>query len=335
VCPREPTGNVVVVLAFKTVYTLEQKRRDNDKKIISLYIGMRNMMGALLLCVSSSIHGCSLTYRSLKDVENEKLTAPDGTSIEDRLKSLVERTANDIKMCSNVCDAYTKKRLLAKVLLSTLWDARLLDFVELFATRRREFEFELTIHTSQGIDKANVKLDSIGNATRELNEQFGYLCLPSGYGLIYGGRMNFMKALFEELVSPEQKLLSDLVNAKGGVNVLRNDDKVLLDLENTASKALSYPNVEGNRTRQAKPGDADLEVANLREDILEDPNAAAERNWTVFSRKFEAQKNQIIDELKLVVQRESDRVVRELKGKAHERIRDRVGFPLLAALLSL
>jgi hypothetical protein len=40
---------VVVVLAFKTVYTLEQKRRDNDKKIISLYVGMKDMMGALLL----------------------------------------------------------------------------------------------------------------------------------------------------------------------------------------------------------------------------------------------------------------------------------------------
>jgi hypothetical protein len=147
--------------------------------------------------------------------------------------------------------------------------------------------------------------------------------------------MNVMKDLFEQLVSPEQKVLSDLVKAKGGVNVLRNNDKILLDLEKTASKASGLPSVEGHRTRQAKTGDADLKVDNLREDILEDPNAAAERNWTVFSRKFEAQKNQIIDELTLVVQRESDRVIRELKGQAYERIRDRVSFPLLAAFLSL
>jgi hypothetical protein len=147
--------------------------------------------------------------------------------------------------------------------------------------------------------------------------------------------MNVMKALFEQLVSPEQKQLADLVNAKGGIKVLRNTDKMLLDLEKTASKASSLSSVEGYRTRQAKPGDADLEADNLKEDILEDPNAAAEKNWVVFSRKFEAQKNQIIDELTLVVQRESDRVVRELKGKAHERIRDRVGFSLLAVLLSL
>ena len=134
-----------------------------------------------------------------------------------------------------------------------------------------------------------------------------------------------MKALFEQLVSPEQKLLSDLVNAKGGVIVFQENDNVLLDLEKAAIKASNSASVEGHRTRQAEPDRADLVVGNLREDILEDPNTAVEKNWVVFSRKFEAQKNQIIDELTLVVQRESDRVIQELKGKAHERIRDRVG----------
>jgi hypothetical protein len=172
---------IVAVLAFKTVYTLEQKRRDNDKKIVALFVGMRDMMGALLLYVIASPDGAGpgvLTSRSLKGMENDKLIAPDGTNIEDRLKSLVELTADNIKMCSNVCDAYVKKRLLAKVLLSPVWDAKLLDFVKLFATRKQEFEFELTMHTSQGVDKANVKLDAIGDATRALNEQFGppYLC---------------------------------------------------------------------------------------------------------------------------------------------------------------
>jgi hypothetical protein len=82
-------------------------------------------------------------------------------NIEDRLKSLVERTLDDIKKCSNVCDAYTKKRPLARVLLSSLWDAKLLEFVELFATRRQEFEFELTMRTSRGVDKANATLGAI------------------------------------------------------------------------------------------------------------------------------------------------------------------------------
>jgi hypothetical protein len=43
------TENIVVVLAFKTVYTLEMRRRDNDKKIIALFAEMKDMMGVLLL----------------------------------------------------------------------------------------------------------------------------------------------------------------------------------------------------------------------------------------------------------------------------------------------
>ena len=58
--------------------------------------------------------------------------------------------------------------------MSSVWDAKLLDFVKLFATRRQEFEFELAMHASQGIDKANAKLDAIGETTRALNEQFEY-----------------------------------------------------------------------------------------------------------------------------------------------------------------
>ena len=252
-------------------------------------------------------------------MENDKLIAPDGTNIEDRLKLLVERTADDIKKCSNVCDAYMKKRPLARALLSALWDAKLLEFVGLFAKRRQELEFELTIHNSRVMDMANNKLDAI-------NEQFAYIYLHLSRALISGYRMHDMKALFDQLVSPEQKQLLNLVKAKGGVEFLRNNDKILLDLEKTLSKGSSSPSVEGHRACQNKSANTDLEVEDLRVDILEDPNAAAEKNWVMFSRKFEAQKNQIIDELALVVQREGDRVILALKGKAHERIRDRVGL---------
>ena len=83
-----------------------------------------------------------------------------------------------------MCDAYTKKRLLAKVLQSTVWDAKLFGFIKLFGTRRTEFEFELAMHTSQGIDKANAKLDAIGDVTKALNEKFGYPSLRLSYSLI-------------------------------------------------------------------------------------------------------------------------------------------------------
>jgi hypothetical protein len=99
--PCEMTGRVVVVVAFQTVYTLERNRRDNNKKIVTLFVGMKDMMGALLLYVFSTNHGCPLTSRSLKDVENDKAIAPDGTTIENRLKSLIERTEEEAS-CQSV-----------------------------------------------------------------------------------------------------------------------------------------------------------------------------------------------------------------------------------------
>jgi hypothetical protein len=142
--------------------------------------------------------------------------------------------------------------------------------------------------------------------------------------------------MFEQLVSPEQKQLAEAVAANGGVRALKNDDKMLLELERTASKATSAPGADGPRASRSKPGDGNPNVDDLRKDIFEDPDAAVERNQTVFFRKFEAQQRQIIDELTLVVKRETDRVIQEIKGGPHERILDRVCafYPLLKCVIT-
>ena len=36
--PDEPRPRAVAVLAFKAVYTLETKRRENDKRVLALYV---------------------------------------------------------------------------------------------------------------------------------------------------------------------------------------------------------------------------------------------------------------------------------------------------------
>jgi len=138
--------------------------------------------------------------------------------------------------------------------------------------------------------------------------------------------MDVMKTLFQELVSPEQKRLLELVTAKGREKVLKDDDKALLELEKAAGRASGVCNAEGGQASQEKHNDLDtnLTADNLRRDIFEHPNVAVERNLIVFSRKFEAQKNQLLDELTLVIKRESDRVIQEVKGGPHERILDRV-----------
>ena len=77
------------------------------------------------------------------------------------MQDLVDRTANDIKECANVCDTYSKKRLLVKVLKGPIWDDTLKGFIQLFADRKAEFNFAVSIHTGMAIDRANDKLDAL------------------------------------------------------------------------------------------------------------------------------------------------------------------------------
>ena len=42
----------VAVLAFKAVYNMEVKRRQNDKRIVALYVEMKDMIGVLTRCVA-------------------------------------------------------------------------------------------------------------------------------------------------------------------------------------------------------------------------------------------------------------------------------------------
>ena len=128
--------------------------------------------------------------------------------------------------------------------------------------------------------------------------------------------------MFEQLVSSEQKQLSETVASNGGVMALKDDDKMLLELERTASNAIGALGAESHQASRTQPGDANPD--DLKKDIFEDPDAAVERNQSVFFRKFEAQQRQIIDELTLVIKRESDRVIKQIQGGPHERILDRV-----------
>ena len=72
---------------------------------------MKDMMAVLVWCISHSritVHHSDATTSSLKDVPDPKKIAPDGQTIEGRMKTLCETVAEDIQLCANACDAYLK-----------------------------------------------------------------------------------------------------------------------------------------------------------------------------------------------------------------------------------
>ena len=64
-----------------------------------------------------------------------------------------------------------RKKILVKIFAGPVWEGRLLEFVGVFTKRRKEFEFTLTIHTTIGVDVANLKLDIVNERTAELSQR--------------------------------------------------------------------------------------------------------------------------------------------------------------------
>ncbi|KAH9910623.1 uncharacterized protein BXZ73DRAFT_57609 [Epithele typhae] len=123
----------VAVLAFKAVYYLESTRQENDQRVMTLYVTMKDMMVAMV---------------QLKDIESTSHRGLDGQTIEDRLEALSKQTAADIKACANLCDTFLKKRTLARVFKSPIWADRLAYWVDVFTERKGDFEFALAMHSA-------------------------------------------------------------------------------------------------------------------------------------------------------------------------------------------
>ncbi|KAJ7628581.1 hypothetical protein FB45DRAFT_1079676 [Roridomyces roridus] len=276
----------VAVMAFKAVWALEQKRRDNDKKIIALHMEMKDMMAVLT------------QLKNVKDVEE---VAPDGSTIKGRMQEILKATADDIKACANACDTYVKKKLIVKVIKGPLWEGKLAKFAANFTKHRSEFEFALSIHTAVGIDTANKTLGDVEQTTLQMNL-----------------KIDMMMKIFQQAVSPEQMQMTRMIEAKGGQGVVNNDKalKELNDFEIKSMGAQVSSSAHGNKT--AKP----FELEDLKEELHTTVEAALESNMMAFSRKFEVQKRQIIDELSRVIEHEGDRVISAVTAGPHDRIID-------------
>ncbi|KAH9856040.1 hypothetical protein C2E23DRAFT_563914 [Lenzites betulinus] len=195
----------IAVGAFRVVVELEVKRRDNDKKIILLFLEMRNMMSSLL---------------QLQGVRKDHV-ARDGLTITARLREVSEKTAVDIKECANACDTYSRKRLLVKVLKASGWDETLQEYIKRFSDRKGEFTFAISIHTGLGIDRVNDTLDVLLT------------------------KMDLVLDFFQKTMPREQQTLAEAIRQGGGNQVVLANPGVLrrlLEQEQELEAAALPPN---------------------------------------------------------------------------------------------
>ena len=126
-----------------------------------------------------------------------------------------------------------------------------------------------------------------------------------------------MIEMFQRFVTPEQRQLAFLVKEKGGEAVI-NNKQVMKELSEKEA-SITLPT---GRERDKSIKESDL--AEIQQEVREDPVTAIDKNMKSFDGKFEMQRRQIQEDIERVVGREGDRVISAVTAGPHERISDPV-----------
>jgi len=132
-----------------------------------------------------------------------------------------------------------------------------------------------------------------------------------------------MLQLFQEFVTPEQKKLTVMVGERGGVAALENESAMKELAE--AEFIFVAPSGSDSRHGAGRPFD----VVELQHEIKGDPDEAIAKNAEFFSRKFDIQRRQIVEDIARAVNREGDRIISVVTAGPHDRIVDPVRCEIL------
>ncbi|OSD05604.1 hypothetical protein PYCCODRAFT_1405323 [Trametes coccinea BRFM310] len=261
----------VVVLAFKAVYALETTRQENDRRVMLLYVEMKDVMSVMV---------------QLRGVESRTHIGLDGRVLQDRLTELAEKTAKDIKDCANVCDTFLKKRLIVKVLKGPVWAEKLAEFVKTFADRKADFQFALVMHTANtvtDIKKQNQEIDA---------------------------KIDVVVTLFGRYLTKEEKRLADEIESKGGATKVRQSDDSLRSLIAISHEYDNFVSSSDQRvgSKQGR-NDGPITLEDLKLELREDIADALARNFETFLGKFEIQVSMLQVALERYIREENDRII--------------------------
>ena len=97
-------------------------------------------------------------FSRLQDISQDKRAGEGNMStILERMKPLIEETVEDIKSCANMCDTYTKRTRISKVMHRASWNELFERYIQIFAGRRREFMLAMSMDIRHAVNTANDK----------------------------------------------------------------------------------------------------------------------------------------------------------------------------------
>jgi hypothetical protein len=204
-----------------------------------------------------------------------------------------------------------------KILKGPIYEGRLADFATIFANRRKELSLALSIHSTLGVDKANLTIDEVHRSVRAVDEKLS------------------MILLFRKLESPYEKELLEAVSTRGGVKACLENNDALKELTTISQKQVSRsfaagpPGIQWGAKLGSQDKDEKAAFDDLKKELAENVEETLEKNLVVFERKLGMQMRQIQTELEGAIQREGDRVITAVISGPHDRIIDPVGCDVM------
>ncbi|KAI5885421.1 uncharacterized protein SCHCODRAFT_02644700 [Schizophyllum commune H4-8] len=259
------------VMAFKALISLEAKRLENNRKVLTLRIQMKDMMAALQ----------QLQHIGADHTDNE------GNTISGRLKPVMTAIARDIIACAHECDTYAKKRLLAKVFKSPIYEQRFVEFGERFARHHQSINVAIEVHT-----------------TITVTEVKGMLAFNT----------EVLMKVFRRLDTPREREIRREIEKNGGPEKCADNDVVLEQLVRIGGATMGAD----------KPHSRDRsEMLYLKKELQEDLDETLGKGLDRFLEKLRSLKDEVtgaLEEVQKSIQRQGDRVVYDLSKGPHERV---------------
>ncbi|KAI0630036.1 hypothetical protein C8Q77DRAFT_236077 [Trametes polyzona] len=247
-----------------------------------------------VLALNSTMCDMMSILTILKRVASVKEADTHGLSVEDRITQRMGAIVDSIKTCAKVCDSYHKRNLTVKIFTSLKWQAKFTQIAQQFVDHRENLQFDLQMYASIGVASTNETLGTMSQNVETVTAM-----------------------VFKLMQSPQERELAGFISgrAASGEDVVNNN----AFLEEVIEKGRP-PTTDKNAT--ATGGlDAPLTVAVLRQEIGKDVDSVLAEN-RFFEQKFDAMCVQL-EEVKVTIRHESDRVIDALQAGPHERIVDR------------
>ncbi|KAL0568234.1 hypothetical protein V5O48_013761 [Marasmius crinis-equi] len=281
------------VVAFKTGIQLEITRRENDDRVLALYMIMYEMMAVL---------------RSLAEIEKPHQKR----SIEKCLEERINEVVGSIKHCAQLCDSYQKRSFAIKFFTSFKWQLEFAALAKQFVEHRDVIQFQLQACLAHTIYSMNFMLSDVA-ATMKLvfermqpskERQLAEFIHRNFEGVDVENPGNDILKAVAEYVQRQQQ--SDKATDK--------DERVNVTRREAEKDELVDVGLKG-----VQPAEMPAEV--LRKEIKKEIATILKENSGRFDQQFKAMEIRV-EEVKEIVMSGHIRVIETIKDVPREKIRD-------------